>query len=148
MKGSYSLRADVFTNFAVQESREIRWFSKSEGVGQYHNTAQRERCSYLSDEIQIRLTPVPQHSLLTIMFVSHYSTLLKMITDKSQTKPTTERLNINQVILTKLCSGAIVTQGSSFSTPFRWALFVTYCYNLITNKRCFLSQKALYYTVS
>ena len=40
MKGSYSLRADVFTNFAGQESREIRFTTSEQGVGQFHNSAQ------------------------------------------------------------------------------------------------------------
>ena len=47
MKGSYSLRADVFTNFAGYESREIRFTTSKKGVGQFHNPAQREKPAYL-----------------------------------------------------------------------------------------------------
>ena len=49
--------------FAVEVSREIRWLSKSESVGQFHNTALRDEPSYLSSDT----TPVPQGSLLILI---------------------------------------------------------------------------------
>ena len=67
-------------------------YSNPEGVGQFYNTAQRERCSYLSsDNHDFSPSALSPHELCSLVITALY----KMITDKSQTKPTTERLNIN-----------------------------------------------------
>ena len=132
MKGSYSLRADVFTNFAGQESREIRWIFQSKGCrAVLQSRSTREvliLIEHLIHDIRVTISPsaLSPHNYV-LQSLQHFT---KMITDKSQTKPTTERLNINQVISTRPHIGVIVHQGSSFQLlsdgPF---FFVTYCYN-------------------
>ena len=64
------------------------------GVGQFHNPAQRERCSYLYNNNTI--ISVPQHSLLTnYMFFGRIQHITKiMIPNTNQKTQTTERLNI------------------------------------------------------
>ena len=103
-------------------------YSNPEGVGQFYNTAQRERCSYLYNNNTI--ISVPQHSLLTIMFFSHYSTLLKMITEKVK-KHDYRKAEHKLGYIDKAPYRGYCPLGLIVSTPFRWALFVTNCYNLI-----------------
>ena len=120
MTDSYSLRAYVFTNFAGQESREIRWIFQSKGCrAVLQSRSTREVVILIQYSILYQSLTTLSSKLCSLVITALYKYI--KTNDK---KPTTERLNINQVILTKPHIGVIVHQGPSFSTPFRWAFLL------------------------
>ena len=128
MTDSYSLRAYVFTTFAGQESREIRFTTSKQGVGQFYNPAQREKPAYLGC-IQYNLSPSrfsPQNYVLQSL--QHFTKI--MITEK--VKPNDYRKAEHKLGYIDIAPyRGYCHIGLIVSTPFRWALFLLHIVTIL-----------------